>query len=204
MDSKRVQETKGKIRDAFLELYKQKRMEKISIKEITDKAGINRGTFYVYYTDIYDLKEKVEAEAIERIREHAIPVVRGLIRSQKIDMKLLPKEFFYEEQSILELFFGESAEINSVNKLKKIMQDTVTEMFGLKKDVVDWEKSSLKYALEYVSAAQLGVIGYWFRHKMELPMEELGKRLEEINLTGCITYMIKELKVQEDREKKPV
>lgn len=194
MESKRVQGTKQKIKDAFLELYKQKRIEKISIKEITEKAHINRGTFYVYYIDIYDLQEKVEDDAIEQIKKHALPVIRALIMNKKIDMEVLPKEFFYGEQAMLELFFGESAEIRTIKKLKKIMQETVIEMFELQNGIDDLGKVKLKYALEYVSSAQLGMMGYWFKNNMELPMEELGKIIERINQNGVIPYISKELK----------
>nr|WP_315023511.1 TetR/AcrR family transcriptional regulator [uncultured Aminipila sp.] len=194
MESKRVQDTKQKIKDAFLELYKQKRIEKISIKEITEKAHINRGTFYVYYIDIYDLQEKVENDAIEQIKKHALPVIKALIMNKKIDMGVLPKEFFYGEQAMLELFFGESAEIRAIKKLKKIMQETVMEMFDLQNGIDDLGKVKLKYALEYVSSAQLGIVGYWFKNNMELPMEELGKIVEKINQNGVITYISKELK----------
>lgn len=193
-ESKRVRETKQRIKDAFLELYRQKRIERISIKEITEKANINRGTFYVYYIDIYDLQEKVEDDAIEQIKEHALPVIKALIMNKKIDMDVLPTEFFYGEKAMLELFFGESAEIRAIKKLKKIMQETVIEMFELQNGIDDLGKVKLKYALEYVSSAQLGMMGYWFKNNMELPMEELGKIIEKINQNGVIPYISKELK----------
>lgn len=41
------------IRREFLELLRTKPMQSISIKELCTAAGINRGTFYSHYTDIY-------------------------------------------------------------------------------------------------------------------------------------------------------
>lgn len=194
MESNRVRETKKKIKDAFLELYKQKRIEKISIKEITAKAQINRGTFYVYYIDIYDLQEKIEDEAIEEIKKHAVPVIKTLLMNKKLDVEMMPKEFFYEEHAMLELFFGESAEIRAVKKLKKLMRENIIETLELKNDKDTIERVKLKYALEYITSAQLGIIGYWFRDKMGLPMEELGEIIEKINLNGAITYLTDEIK----------
>lgn len=51
-----------KIIKAFMTLYEVKNIEKISIKSITDLAGLNRGTFYLHFLDIYDLLEKIEAK----------------------------------------------------------------------------------------------------------------------------------------------
>ncbi len=45
-------------------LYAQKPIEKISIKEITELAGYNRGTFYLYYNDVYDLLHQIEEEIL--------------------------------------------------------------------------------------------------------------------------------------------
>ena len=51
----RVRVTNMLIRRAFMELLKQKPLQNISIKELCEKAEINRGTFYAHYTDVYDL-----------------------------------------------------------------------------------------------------------------------------------------------------
>ena len=39
-------QTKQNFVDAFWELYKKYSIEKITVKQITDKAGYNRATFY--------------------------------------------------------------------------------------------------------------------------------------------------------------
>ena len=63
-----TEQTKANLRTAFWSLYKEKAIEKITIKEITDAAGYNRGTFYLYYKDVYDLFNKIEEELLEEIR----------------------------------------------------------------------------------------------------------------------------------------
>ena len=47
--------TKQIIKDSFWELYKEKKIENITVKDITQKAGFNRSTFYAYFTDVYDI-----------------------------------------------------------------------------------------------------------------------------------------------------
>jgi AcrR family transcriptional regulator len=55
-------QTRNKIVNAFIDLLKNKRFGKITVKEIIENADINRSTFYAYYLDKYDLLEKVEAD----------------------------------------------------------------------------------------------------------------------------------------------
>lgn len=51
----RTRLTKMLIRKAFTELLREKPVQNITVKELCQTAGINRGTFYSHYTDIYDL-----------------------------------------------------------------------------------------------------------------------------------------------------
>ena len=44
-----------KMDKAFLQLLEKKDFEYISIKEICEKAGVNRSTFYLHYDNISDL-----------------------------------------------------------------------------------------------------------------------------------------------------
>ena len=47
--------TQRVIREAFIKLLKKRPIEKISVGELCELAGINRSTFYRRYSDIYDL-----------------------------------------------------------------------------------------------------------------------------------------------------
>lgn len=63
-----TEQTKANLREAFWSLYAESPIEKISIKQITDRAGYNRGTFYLYYRDVYDLFSQIENELLDAIR----------------------------------------------------------------------------------------------------------------------------------------
>jgi len=51
----RTEKTKASILDAFWELYAKKPITKITVNELTKQADIHRSTFYLYFTDIYDV-----------------------------------------------------------------------------------------------------------------------------------------------------
>ncbi|MCM1363575.1 MAG: hypothetical protein NC122_00530 [Faecalibacterium sp.] len=51
-DSKAVEKTKCRLRMALNELLKLKPVNKISVRELTEKAYLSRATFYLYYSDI--------------------------------------------------------------------------------------------------------------------------------------------------------
>ena len=81
--------------ESFKELAKTKAIEKITIKEITDKAGVIRPTFYNHYQDKYELLEWiVEKELIMPM----VPLIdRGQLKEAVTDA--LKKMEIYLEKS---------------------------------------------------------------------------------------------------------
>lgn len=57
--NKRRQSTLLLIESVFMELIKQQELSKIRVSTICEKAGINRGTFYANYADVYALADTI-------------------------------------------------------------------------------------------------------------------------------------------------
>ena len=63
----RVKKTRNSIINAFIQLRSKKPIEKISVKELSQLAMINKATFYLHYKDIYDLSDSLEEELIQNV-----------------------------------------------------------------------------------------------------------------------------------------
>lgn len=61
-NNQRAQNTKKQISEIFIQLLAGKKITDITINEICVSCGINRSTFYRYYTDIYALFEQIQME----------------------------------------------------------------------------------------------------------------------------------------------
>ena len=66
---RRVRKTKAQLRQGLARLMQKKSIKEITVKELVDEVDINRSTFYLHYTDIYQMLEKIEEEAMLEIRE---------------------------------------------------------------------------------------------------------------------------------------
>ena len=51
----RVQRTRKVLKDTFKEMFLNMNLEQITIKELCEKAMINRRTFYLHYNSIDDI-----------------------------------------------------------------------------------------------------------------------------------------------------
>jgi AcrR family transcriptional regulator len=65
----RVIKTKRAITAAFNELLNEKSLDKISVTELAQRAEINKGTFYLHYTDIYALYQEALQEHMKKMVE---------------------------------------------------------------------------------------------------------------------------------------
>lgn len=69
MTATRQTKTKARLYQAFIALLEERGFNQITVKELCDRAQINRGTFYNNYTDIYDLETWLEGQLFGQIRQ---------------------------------------------------------------------------------------------------------------------------------------
>ena len=66
----RIKKTIKNIHKSFLELFKEKDYEKITVKELIEKAEISKKTFYRYYSSIdnlfLEIQDKITNEYIQK------------------------------------------------------------------------------------------------------------------------------------------
>ena len=82
----RVIRTKQSIRKAFCEMIIEMEYSDISVKELTQRAMINRNTFYLHYSSIDALLDELRDEIADKIISMYVPYhnladVKGMLRS---------------------------------------------------------------------------------------------------------------------------
>ena len=71
----RVVKTRKKLRQAFLDLLKTRQLMEMNIKDLTNQAGVTRGTFYLHYRDKDTFVETIMEEIIEDFYDHVVEYV---------------------------------------------------------------------------------------------------------------------------------
>jgi AcrR family transcriptional regulator len=78
---RRMQRTRQVIQQAFREVVQEKGFTATSIREITERADINRGTFYLHFADKYTLAAAVVRDVFHQELMRSLPAAPGWDRS---------------------------------------------------------------------------------------------------------------------------
>lgn len=74
--SKKIEENKEEketnILNSGFELFTEKGVKKTSVQDITSKAGVAKGTFYLYFKDKYELQERLIAAKSNLLLKNAL------------------------------------------------------------------------------------------------------------------------------------
>ena len=165
--------TKEIIAKTFTELLDEKPMSKITVKDIVERCGVNRNTFYYHFKDIYDL---VEWSCLEDI-----PDVVEFILKKKWDEIL---EHPQDRASILECM-EEMADLvrnnrkvmlNVYRSLKKdtflfymneISNYIIMEYFRKNADQFDLDEGEIQILIQYYKCLFMGFLMEWLDNNLK-------------------------------------
>lgn len=119
--------TKKNIINAFIELRAKKALEKITVKELSDIALINKATFYSHYKDIYDLSEQLEKESIESVFND-IPHPEYLVTNPKLGIIELTSALF-SQSHLFNILFSESRSNFFAKQLESALKNNIFKNF---------------------------------------------------------------------------
>ena len=186
---RRVIRTKKEIKETFISLLEEKNFEKISVRDLTERAGINRGTFYLHYLDKYDLLDKLEGELFAKIQaiidelpftNH--PDMEGFAKDRLVFIiRLL--ECFREEADFMKVILSANGDAHFKEKIREVFVYNIEDVFSKAS-----EENQMHYPLElyyaYSSSAHLGVLTYWLQTDSKEPPEMIANMLLDIILKG--------------------
>lgn len=176
-------ETKELIKDTFLDLYEKNTIDKIHVRKLCEIAGINKSTFYLYYTDIYNLLEEIEKEKctiLINALSHTVPIIMG---GKDFSTFLPDEDFIRENEKWLKILVAPYGKSNIMKRGIVFLKNSICDCIGVDSSHIDTE---LNYALEYMLTANVGMFEEWLRNDMDIEINELKKLMEMSMRNGPI------------------
>ena len=179
---RRVRKTRRQLRECLITLLKEKKVQDITVRELTDMADLNRGTFYLHYKDVFDLLEKTEAELQEDFNQL-------VCKHDAVDLKQRPSVIFneiyslvYDNADLIEILLGENGDLNFVNRLKQLIREKCL------KDWMEVFRSGNAAAFDaffsFIVSGCIGLVQYWIQTGLKETPEQMAKLTEHIITKG--------------------
>ncbi len=179
----RIRVTKMLIRRAFTDLLSRKPIQSISVKELCALAGINRGTFYAHYTDIYDLQEKLEDEMTLDFQKALDPLLHsGKEKPTPLAITAGIFKCLKENMDICTMTLGPYGDKEFASRLINLGRESYIESYS--RLFSGATSRQLEYYYAFVSAGCIGLLEKWLADGMTDSAEELAATAEGIMSHG--------------------
>lgn len=154
----RVRYTKKIIEDTFVDLLQTKPLNKITVTMICEKAQINRGTFYKYYDNPFDLMEKLQEEGLSEMEKMLSQITEEGLEDFLLKILLVIKE----RKKIITTLDVNLNNDSFYNQLSQVAMKVMRERM----DHENEEKNKLK--IQYVIGGCANIILQWMNDGMEM------------------------------------
>ncbi|MBO5460873.1 MAG: TetR/AcrR family transcriptional regulator [Ruminococcus sp.] len=117
----RTEKTRQSIINSFIELRAKKPIEKITVKELSDLARINKATFYRHYADIYSLSEEIENDLIQNCIDRITEPENILEKDAILDLA----EAISSQNQLYDIIFSGSRKDAAIHKIHNFLMDKI-------------------------------------------------------------------------------
>lgn len=176
---KRIIKTKNSLKSSLINFLETKKLEEITIIELTQDANVNRKTFYLHYKKVSSVLEDIEQEVISKLKD--------VIVSYNLHIDSL-EQFIYDVFNVImqdeyakALIQKTKYHKNILNSLEKILIDECEQKY---KDVNEHTSATLKYTIAHHVFGSVRLFCHWLRKNQNLDLEVFSKFLNSLVLNG--------------------
>ena len=179
---RRVRRTQEQLKQAMTQLLQEKPAREITVRELTERADVNRGTFYAHFTDLNDMLEQMENEVLaefEKLLDRHAPddLARDLT-------PLLAEVFAFVERhrGLIPTFLRQQTADRFLQRFSQVIYDKcLREWAGL---YPLGDVSGPNYYLEFVVAGTVNLVRTWARRGFRETPEEMARMTGQLILRG--------------------
>lgn len=166
---RRIRKTKRALLQCLTKLMSEKKINNITVKELTDLADVNRSTFYLYYKDVFDMVGQIETEMLDDFSK----VFEKLNKETNDYTNVLSFftyifEYIQSNAEICNILLGPDGDYSFMEKFKiAIIQS---------KPPFDESVTKLKihYLRPFLISGCIGVIQQWLKDDMDVSPKEMA------------------------------
>ncbi|MBQ6391341.1 MAG: TetR/AcrR family transcriptional regulator [Eggerthellaceae bacterium] len=179
-------QTKADLKQAFWRLYAERPIEKITVGQVCELAGYNRGTFYLHFHDIFELLACIEDTLLDGMTDCVESCMRRLRKdSGKLSCIAACKDvvLYYEQNKpYISVLLSEQGDPSFIFRLKNNLKPLWREyVIGVD---AGRSEAEIDLLLEYALAGTLFMISRWLSDPRGVSARELAHLVYDYSIKG--------------------
>lgn len=183
-EDRRVRRTKKLLTQALTQLLQEKQINEITVKELTDLADMNRGTFYLYYKDVFDMLEKIEDGLFEALDEIVSLHEHDDVSHQTTPILLDLFHFIEENQEMCRVLLSPHGDMNFLHRLNQVVREKCLQMWPNEEEKKD---ATFEYHYSFVVYGCVGVFRAWLNGNCQEPAEKMAEMADAMIRRGSLS-----------------
>ncbi len=176
-EDRRARRTRKLLKESLLELMREKQFSDISVRDVTDRADVNRTTFYLHYTDTAQLLQSAEEDLLAQAQE----LIDAHIHETVADGTMRPVfepvlDFVVAHRELCAMLIENNKASRFIEHLQQMIQHSGAEVVRARYPAAD--DRMLSYLLEFITYGLIGLLMEWFHDSMALPKQSLLQTAE--------------------------
>lgn len=182
--------TEDKIIHAFWELYKTQKIEKITVKSITDACGIHRATFYLHYQDVYAILERIENSLMQSLDDTNSASIETDADMTKFVSNVYA--LFQQNHDYLHVLLREQKEPAFAMAYKNKLKQKLQQIFQFNVEAFDSRTNAI---IDMTLSSHVDMFIYW-ADETPLSFEEMRCLMKGYMLNGIYATLRNDFNIQ--------
>lgn len=185
-NNQRTRLSKMLFKNALMDLLKEKgSVAKISVRELCDRAELNRSTFYAHYQEPNDLLIEIETELLDATEEHLKKIgAENDIGAHKYILSFL--QYIRQNDKPFRALLIDSTDPEFRSRF---MQQSIIQFVDNLRIVLPKELE--QYIFSYILNGSTGIIIQWIRSDYAADENEIVNLLFSINHSALVNLNLK-------------
>ena len=175
---RRILRTKKAIREAFLSLLSEMTFEDITVSALSERAGINRKTFYLHYPSTRELYDEIRRKEMFRISHLDCWKKLGTNEMDPYEVFLEMNRLIEEDRMLYRALFSPVSASATLQKIKELILES--DEF----QVLRRTRPDLDYYLDYTISGLFSLYLRWLHDPHHISIEELARIATELTYHG--------------------
>jgi len=181
---RRVRRTKALLLKGLMSLMETKDLKDISVKELSDLVDINRSTFYLHYSDIYDMLGQIENELFVEFNEILDRTMCHDFEPVSLQTTLLEIfSFLDRHRDVARAMMGTHGDLTFVNRMKNLVRERTYNILDSKQTHYDHV-----YLDAFIVSGCIGVIETWLNQSNPKSPEEMSVMCSSLLTKGLFLF----------------